>query len=576
LWFGIKNIMNFYKQINFLLGGDRVDLPKLMAIFLLASFVEILGIGMIAPFIASLSNPDIIEATINKYFIWTNFFLKEYSVVSVMSLAIIFIFVVRFFLTMFVQYFIAKFGNDHQANVRYLLMRSYQSLSYEQYAAKNGAEYIYNLQTLVGQYSNNVVLNLLKMMSDVVMGLFIIVLLAYTNIVVLMTLVSLLFTIVILNNLVFKEKFKSLGYQINKSSTEMIKHVHEGVKGSKEIKIYGVQKYFLNSMDKSSRNYSSSSTKSGVLSLLPRYLIELSIVIFIMLWIFIIEYYNGDLNELLPILVVFGVASIRLIPIAYSIATGLTKLNLSKDSVNRIVHDMKNSQVKKESINTEFDEKFKTLELLEVSYLYPGMELCAIDNINLNISAGDSIGIIGASGSGKTTILNILLGLIKPKTGKIMLNQKDLEGGINQWQRNIAYIPQDIFILDETFKANIAFGQSNIDDKLIQKAINKANLKDLVDSLPQGVDTKLGDSGARLSGGQRQRVALARAFYFERSVIIMDESTSALDKETEKEIMREVGQLSNDVTVIIVTHSAEVVKKCNRIYTISKNGLNSI
>jgi len=571
--------MDLYTKINFLLGTDRKQLPKLIVMFLLASVVEVIGIGMIAPFIASLSNPDIIAIMVEKYFFWIIFVFEGYTAVSVMAFIIILIFFVRFVLTSFIHYFITKFGNDHQANVKYLLMRSYQSLSYEQYVSRNSAEYIYNLQTLVGKYSSNVILNLLKMMSDISVGLFILVLLAYTNLVVLIALILLLSVIVVIYNLVFKEYIKRLGYIMNESSTETIRGVHEGVKGSKEIGIYGVQDYFLNSMNESSQNYSSSSTKSMFFSTLPRYFIELSIVIFIMIWILIIQYHDGGLDDLLPILAIFSVAAIRLTPIAYSVSIGITKLNLSKNSIDRLVDDMKASQVKREvakSVNSGFDKDFKTIDLIDVAYLYPGMNGCAVENINLKIKAGDSIGIIGPSGSGKTTILNLLLGLIKPKTGEITFNGKSLEEGIDLWQKNIAYIPQDIFILDETLKANIAFGQKKVNDELVQTAIKKANLETLVNSLPQGIETLLGDSGAKLSGGQKQRVALARAFYFERSVIIMDESTSALDKENEKEIMREVGNLPDDVTVIIVTHSAEVVQKCSKIYSLSMNGLISI
>jgi ABC-type bacteriocin/lantibiotic exporter with double-glycine peptidase domain len=211
---------------------------------------------------------------------------------------------------------------------------------------------------------------------------------------------------------------------------------------------------------------------------------------------------------------------------------------------------------------------FNVLSMKGISYRYQDAKQNTLHQLSLDVHAGNSIGLIGASGSGKTTLVDILLGLLEPQQGEITFNGKPLTETLKDWRSNVAYIPQEIFLIDNTLRRNVALGIEDecIDEQRIINALRKARLSELIQKMPDGLDTILGERGIRLSGGQRQRVALARAFYHERDVLVMDEATSALDYETEHEIIEEIKRLKGDKTIIIIAHRLTTVKHCDRIY----------
>jgi len=208
------------------------------------------------------------------------------------------------------------------------------------------------------------------------------------------------------------------------------------------------------------------------------------------------------------------------------------------------------------------------LKLHDIFYRYPGANYFSCENISLEIKKGESIGIIGKSGSGKTTILDIILGLLESQSGKILFNNVQLSKRINNWRSKVAYIPQDVFLIDGTIKENISLGEAkdSVDNFRMNNSIKQARLLDVINKLPNGIDTKIGENGARISGGQKQRIALARAFYYGREILIMDEATSSLDKETEKEIVSEIKDLHGIKTMIVIAHRMSTVAYCDRIY----------
>ena len=282
---------------------------------------------------------------------------------------------------------------------------------------------------------------------------------------------------------------------------------------------------------------------------------------------------NYDVANMILILGIYGAASLRLIPIATSINHSRIQIQFANNSVSRLFEDIyrfKNSQHLKINENTSRNILFETLDLENTSFSYKDRNKVVIDNISLSIKKGEIVAFIGESGSGKTTIVDLIIGLIKPTSGNILINKKPINEMLFSWHKKIAYLPQQIFLIDDTLKKNIALGceNNNIDNELLLSAIQSARLTDLVNSLEKGLDTKIGEKGVRLSGGQRQRVALARSFYHKRDILIMDESTSALDTKIEEEVIREIEILKGEKTIIIITHRLNSLEFCDSIYKI--------
>ena len=294
-------------------------------------------------------------------------------------------------------------------------------------------------------------------------------------------------------------------------------------------------------------------------------------------------YFGKDLNDLLPVLGMFGVASIRILPSINQIVGGLVQIRFGNNAIDILYEDFKKlaDSPKQLPTNTNTDDSesdldsFESIRMESVSFKYKNSESLTISNLSFSVQKGDSIGIVGSSGAGKTTLIDIFLGLLKPTSGEIFYNNKSILGRENIWMSKVAYIPQQVLLLDDSLVNNITLtaDKSYIDETKLMSAIKKARLNDLVNQLPDGINTKLGDNGSRISGGQRQRVALARAFYHDREVLVMDESTSSLDKDTEMEIVNEIKMLQGSVTMIIISHNMSTIENCNKVYKIQNGGI---
>ena len=308
----------------------------------------------------------------------------------------------------------------------------------------------------------------------------------------------------------------------------------------------------------------------------PRYLLEAVLVIFVVLLVLLTLNSGTSTEALLGTLGLFGVASIRLMPMFSQLAATLTTLRFQRDAVFRLNADLQQVQVLSQKYEAtsrgNSAAPFVSLELQQIHYRYPNTKQPALQSLSLEIKAGESIGLVGPSGSGKTTLVDVLLGLLEPQFGKMEFNGRPLLENLEEWRSQVAYLPQQVFLIDNSLRCNVALGEeeSEIDDARLREALRQARLTELVEQLPQGVNTILGERGVRLSGGQRQRVALARAFYHGRSVLVMDEATSALDNETEKEIVTEIQRLKGQKTMIVIAHRLTTVQHCDRIYRLEQ------
>ncbi|MCK5091745.1 MAG: ABC transporter ATP-binding protein, partial [Gammaproteobacteria bacterium] len=380
----------------------------------------------------------------------------------------------------------------------------------------------------------------LKLISELIVFISIITLLAITNFWATFMLSSLLMVVFLLYDTVVKKPFQEAGEETAKSSENIIKGVNEGVGGLKEIRVLGKSDYFHGKVKRAAYRYAEYGSKAQAMQNIPRHMLESAVISFIIILAVYSLYTQGEATSAMSVIGMFAVAAVRLMPSAYQMSVTFTSLRFSRHHMEELYQDLldlSEYSCTSKAENHVVDEnnggqrEFISLTMDNIYYQYPDASVNAIEGLDFRIEKGDCIGIIGKSGSGKTTLIDIILGLLIPQTGKVLLNNSPLQKKIDLWYEIVAYIPQDIYLIDESLRKNIALGIDDeyIEDNKIKEAISVAQLNQVAKDLPDGVNTILGENGIKLSGGQRQRVALARAIYHEREVIIMDEATSALD-----------------------------------------------
>lgn len=564
--------MNYLKEILFLLDSDKAKLPWIVLLFIAVSVIDVIGVGLMGPFVALIIDPELTQNEfIQGIVIFSGLSLNVNFVIILLSVFLVLIFFFKSIAGILILRLIMNFAFKQQIRLRAKLMQSYQSLPYIRYVERNSAEYVYAIQNLVSIFTGRIVIVGLKTISDIIVSVAIISVLAWKDINLLLTLLALISVVAFIFDRVISKKIQTSGKNANIASTKLVKAVNEGIEGMKELRILGKAAYFENVVSSQAIEYANNMKRSEIMTNIPRYLIESMVVFFLASAIIVELITESNLMELVPTLAMFAIASIKLIPSANSISSGITQLRFNRNTVSLLFNDM---QAFEEELRDNFsdteDIQFEELNLQSITYQYPNSSGPVIKSISLNIKQGETIGLIGQSGSGKTTLIDIILGLLTPQEGSILVNGKRIDEFKKNWQSRIAYLPQQVLILDDTLKNNIAIGEveAEIDTDRMYDAIYRARLSKVVDKLPKGVDSILGERGISFSGGQRQRVALARAIYNQRDILVMDEATSSLDEVTEKEVTDEIKSLKGNLTMLIITHRLNTLKYCDRIYRI--------
>ena len=315
--------------------------------------------------------------------------------------------------------------------------------------------------------------------------------------------------------------------------------------------------------------------------IIPRNLIEVVLIIFVVLVVGINLNSNEQLSSLLSMLGIFMAGMVRIAPLISQLQISWNMIVYGKEPIKTLSKVIKNQSIgMQETMNLKNSnpkdhkyKKFESLVLENVSYSYPASNTKSLKNISLSIEKGDFIGLVGPSGAGKTSLINMILGFLKPTSGKILSSEIDIHEDISIWREKCAYLPQDIFLINGSLKKNITFEENSEKNSILEKSIKLSKLSDFINTLPEGIETNLGDRGIRISGGQRQRVAIARAIFHERDLLLLDESTSALDAKTEKEVMHELIGLRKEKTIIAIAHRISTLKECNKIFSISNGEL---
>ena len=564
----------YLSEILQLLGSERRKLPVMILFFIFASLLEIMGLSLIGPYVSLLVEPDSLVGPLEWGVDMLDLPRDPKWLLSTLGISLIVLYLIKAVVAIWLNYIITRFGLNQQVILRSRLMKTYQALPYTEYLLRNSSEYIHSIQRLSEYFSNQVVMTLLRTISDGILGIAIIVLLAWTNGMALFILIGLLSMVVIIYDRIFRQNLRSYGRKGNKAEINMVQSIHEGIEGLKEIRVLGCEAYFHHKMVGAAKQYAYCHTFRQVISTAPRYLLEALMITFIVLLTLVMLKSQQKPEELLPTLGVFAFAAMRLLPTVNVFSNSLHQLRFARDAVVRLCQDLVRDKSDPSLLyrcsdrKKEPDDTFQVLSMQSVSFCYPNSSRDALHKVTLEINSGESIGIIGVSGSGKSTLADMILGILEPYEGKVLMNGNSMSLGFDAWRAQVAYLLQQVFLIDNTIRRNVALGIEDeyIDDDKISEALRQARLSDLVKELPEGVDTMMGERGIRLSGGQRQRVALARAFYHGRNILIMDEATSALDNETEHEIVEEINYLKGKKTLIVIAHRMSTIQQCDRIY----------
>jgi ATP-binding cassette, subfamily B, bacterial PglK len=576
----------FLSKFFYVLKGKHIHLLLMLFLFLFTSFTEVIGIGLVGPFMALATSPEFITKNYWLQLIYTKLgFSSGEQLLILLGIALIVIFYLKSFLSFSAQKYIFKFGFKQQAELSTRLMHAYLTAPYSFHLNRNSSILIQNIINESRNYANNIMMPLLTNVSNGIVILALVILLVKTDLLA-TVIIGGIGPIAFLTYHHLKVKLGYWGKEGSESYTEMIRAINHGLGGLKETKIIGCEPYFELQLQKQAERFGISAGLANSFLTLPRYLIEAFLITFLIIFTFLFIAVNQGQNQnLSSVLGIFALASIRLLPTVGNFLSSINSIRYNSISLEKIYVDLKeleelNLLQTPSSISSGnvVDSKQKSLNFVDriqiegISFHYSGVSKNALHEISLTIKKGESIGLIGKSGSGKTTLVDVLLGLLTPQSGDILIDRVSIYTNLRSWQDKIGYVPQSIFLIDETLERNIAFGvpDEEIDRKLLHQAIQSAQLSELVDELPDGLKTIVGERGVLLSGGQRQRVGIARALYHEREILVFDEATAALDNETEAFVTDAIKSLSGIKTMIIIAHRLSTIEHCDRIYMLEK------
>jgi len=539
-------------------------------------FLEIFSVGILFPIINVMQKGSInqIKEIINKYSIISISF-NDQSLLLILMVFLAVVYIVKMIFLSFFSYKQTKFIYNIKSNISNKLYSKYLTQPYIFHLKNNSAQLINNTIFLVEKLAQGLTSFMIILTeASTLFGLVVfLILLEPTGT------ISVILSLGILSSLFYyvsKRKISHWGTLTQLYEGLRLQHLQQGLGGIKDVKILGREKHFLNLYKNNNNNTALYYQKLLFLSSLPKFWLEMLAVTGLAILVIVMDRLNTPFNKIIPIIGIFAAAAFRLIPSINRLITASQTVGFTKSSILKLKEEFDNL-VEPEITTFEYpykNRKFNKISLENISFTYPDSEKTALNTINLQIEYGASIGFIGTSGAGKSTLIDILLGLLKPQNGKILVDNFDIDQDISGWQSQVGYVPQSIFLTDDTFRNNIAFGveENDIDEFKILDALKKSQLIELIESLPLGLDTLVGERGVRLSGGQRQRIGIARALYNNPNILIFDEATSALDNTTESNIMESIKMLKGEKTILIIAHRLNTISDCDFICRI-ENGI---
>ncbi|MBR1772007.1 MAG: ABC transporter ATP-binding protein [Lachnospiraceae bacterium] len=573
-------MLQIVKKLNVLLDKkQKTTMAGLMVLMVIGAFLQTAGVGLLVQVVNIVIDPDAIENSriVSAIYAWCGSPDYEDFAVTTMVLLIV-TFIVKNLFLFFQQKLTFAFVYTNQFRTSERMMRNYLRRGYEFYLSADTAV----VQRSITSDVNNMyalILALLQMMSDGVVSLFIVTYCFLTN----GTMTILLAIVMIALMLGVKVVLKPIMYKAGKDNQDyysgLFKWISQTVQGIKEVKIAAKEQYFVEEYKKCGQGYVNAVQKYSLYNNIPKLLIEAACVATMVGYMIYLVVSGVSTENMLTVFSTLAAAAFVLLPCVNRINNQMNSIAYFEPffmGVSDNLQDEISGEKVDMSFATDEEEKLpvrERIELKDITYAYPGTEKLIFDHANLQIPVGASVGIVGTTGAGKSTVVDILLGLLEVKSGVVLADGQDTKKQYRKWLKNVGYIPQMIFMLDDTIRKNVVFGvpEDKIDEERLWEVLREAQLDEFIKSLPEGLETGIGERGIRLSGGQRQRISIARALYNDPEVLILDEATSALDNDTEAAIMESINRLHGKKTLIIIAHRLQTIEKCDQVYRV-ENG----
>ena len=571
--------MQTFKKLIFLLNStERKHAALLLILVIIMAILDMIGVASILPFMTVLTNPGLIETNL----ILKNLFQAS-SVFGVSSIEqflftlgvlVLILLILSLSFKAFTTYILIKFVQMREYSIGKRLIEGYLYQPYSWYLNQNSADLGKNILSEIQQLIASGMRPMMDLISKGMIAFALIILLILADPKLAFIVGIIIGGAYILIYYFVKKYLNRIGKERLYNNQLRFTSVSEAFGAIKEVKVGGLEKTYIKNFADSSKIFAQTQASSIVIGQLPRFILEAIAFGGILLIILYVMSKTGNFNNALPIISLYAFAGYRLMPALQQIYVAFTRLTFIGISLDKLHNDIKNLKILKNDKEQKIISLNKSIVLKNICYNYPGSTRTILKNINMKINAKTIVGLVGPTGSGKTTIVDIILGLLTIQKGSLevdgkIINQKNLRS----WQDSIGYVPQNIFLADASISANIAFGieKANINQEAVEKVSKIANLHEfVVDELPEKYQTEIGERGVRLSGGQRQRIGIARALYHDPKILILDEATSALDNQTEKAVMDAVNNLGKDITVILIAHRLNTVKRCDKVFLLEK------
>ncbi len=563
---------------------QKCQFAGLFMIEFIGSLLELLGVSMLIPFMEVVTDPSgLMEKSEVRKVMEVFQIHSERQLVIFIVAGMVVIYAGKNIYLIFMTYIQYQIIWRNRLKMETDIMAYYVRQPYTFHVQRNTAEMQRTILTDIGNVFE-VLNNVFLMTAELLTATMLLILMLKTDVITTLAVLFLLAAFLLLYFKVFKKRLYRYGKIAQYYGSEGLKCIHQIFGGIKEIKVNECEEYFINEFEEGRKIQIRMMKRGSFFQQVPKYVLEAITICGILSIVFLKLCMGTDMAQLLTQIGVFALAAYRILPSANRITAELAYIFNNKASIDLIHHAIVSDKIEFHKKNTaDFMCQEQTVEgkmgdimLKNVVFHYPNSDEKILDGVSITIKGGMSTALKGPSGAGKTTTADIILGILKPVRGEVCYNGVNIEEMGRAWYKHVGYIPQNIYLSDDTIRKNVAFGDNYPDEKKIWKALEEAQLKEFIESLPEGLDSRIGENGVRISGGQRQRIGIARALYNDPEILILDEATSALDGETEKAVMEAIDYLKGKKTLIIIAHRLSTIENCDMIYEVRDGGIEGI